>query len=408
MRRDGAVIDIAANAKLEKPVLIVALRARREPHFVATRNVVRVGDGAEATIVEASVALPKAAKDTQLNAATKIVVGKGAAVSHLKCTLEAGERGASVQLARRSRHRRRLPRLPLHGRQRRWPATRSASCSPARAASIDLSGAFLARGSEHVDTTLVVDHAVPQCTSRELFKGVLDGHARGVFQGKVIVRPDAQKTDGKQMAQVLMLSPDTEFDSKPELEIYADDVVCGHGSTSADLDEDLLFYCRARGIPEAQARAPADRIVYRRGAGQGRARGRCAKPWRNWRAAGCTSRRRRKATDGDRYPRELAEKREAARPAVPGGIAGAPYDVERIRSDFPILYREVYGKPLVYLDNAASAQKPRSVIEAMDHAYRFEYANVHRGLHYLSNTATQRFEDAREIGAPLPQRRQRR
>ncbi len=79
----------------------------------------------------------------------------------------------------------------------------------------------------------------------------------------------------------------------------------------------------------------------------------------------------------------------------PEGSA-APYDVERIRTDFPILYREIYGKPLVYLDNGASAQKPLSVIEAMDHAYRFEYANVHRGLHYLSNTATQRFEEARE------------
>lgn len=78
------------------------------------------------------------------------------------------------------------------------------------------------------------------------------------------------------------------------------------------------------------------------------------------------------------------------------GSLGAPFDVEAIRADFPILYREVYGKPLVYLDNAASAQKPRSVIEAMDHANRFEYANVHRGLHYLSNTTTQRFEDARE------------
>ena len=94
--------------------------------------------------------------------------------------------------------------------------------------------------------------------------------------------------------------------------------------------------------------------------------------------------------------REKAEKRETARPVVPGGIAGGPYDVESIRSDFPILYREVYGKPLVYLDNAASTQKPRSVIETMDHIYRFEYANVHRGLHYLSNAATQRFEDARE------------
>ena len=111
------------------------------------------------------------------------------------------------------------------------------------------------RGQEHVDTTLVVDHAVPHCDSRELFKGVLDGRARGIFQGKIIVRPDAQKTDGKQMAQALMLSPDAEFDSKPELEIYADDVVCGHGTTSAELDADLLFYCKSRGIPENEARA---------------------------------------------------------------------------------------------------------------------------------------------------------
>ena len=79
--------------------------------------------------------------------------------------------------------------------------------------------------------------------------------ARGVFQGKVIVRPDAQKTDGKQMAQVLMLSQDAEFDSKPELEIYADDVVCGHGSTAAEIDEDLLFYC-ARAASPQRRRAP--------------------------------------------------------------------------------------------------------------------------------------------------------
>ena len=83
---------------------------------------------------------------------------------------------------------------------------------------------------------------------------MLAGRARGVFQGKVIVRPDAQKTDGKQMAQVLMLSDDAEFDSKPELEIYADDVVCGHGSTAAELDGDMLFYLRARGIPLEEAR----------------------------------------------------------------------------------------------------------------------------------------------------------
>jgi cysteine desulfurase/selenocysteine lyase len=92
---------------------------------------------------------------------------------------------------------------------------------------------------------------------------------------------------------------------------------------------------------------------------------------------------------------EMSGTRDTVRAAVPVQ-PGAPFDVARIRADFPILFREVYGKPLVYLDNAASAQKPRSVIDTMDHAYRFEYANVHRGLHYLSNTATQHFEDARE------------
>ena len=120
---------------------------------------------------------------------------------------------------------------------------------------LDLAGCFLGRDAEHIDTTLVVDHAVPGCTSRELVKGVLADRARGVFQGKVIVRPDAQKTDGKQMAQALMLSEDAEFDSKPELEIFADDVVCGHGSTAAQLDDDMLFYLRSRGIPLAEARA---------------------------------------------------------------------------------------------------------------------------------------------------------
>jgi Fe-S cluster assembly protein SufD len=122
-------------------------------------------------------------------------------------------------------------------------------------ARLDVSGAFLGRGSEHTDTTLVIDHAVPGCESRELFKGVLADRAHGVFQGKVIVRPNAQKSDGKQMAQALMLSEEAEFDCKPELEIHADDVVCGHGSTAAELDADHLFYLRARGIPLEEARA---------------------------------------------------------------------------------------------------------------------------------------------------------
>jgi Fe-S cluster assembly protein SufD len=111
------------------------------------------------------------------------------------------------------------------------------------------------RGRSHADFTLVVEHAAEACESRELIKAVVDGHSRGVFQGKVVVERGAQKTDGKQMANALLLSDDAEFDSKPELEIFADDVVCGHGATAGQLDDDMLFYLRARGIPEVEARA---------------------------------------------------------------------------------------------------------------------------------------------------------
>jgi Fe-S cluster assembly protein SufD len=251
---DGAVLAIAKNAKLVKPLLLVFVRAGSAPHLVTTRNVVSVGAGAEATIIEAYVSLPGAADNAQYNAATELSVGEGARVTHVKCTIEGAR---AVHLANW------LVDIEKGADYRGFQFTAGTALArngiavtfKGEDAKLDLSGAFFAQGTQHVDTTLVVDHAVPACLSRELFKGVLEDEARGVFQGKVIVRPDAQKTDGKQMAQVLMLSPNAEFDSKPELEIYADDVVCGHGSTSADLDEDLLFYCRSRGIPEAEARA---------------------------------------------------------------------------------------------------------------------------------------------------------
>lgn len=250
---DGAVVDIAPLASLDRPVLLVFVRAAEAPSFAAIRNVVRVGEGAIGAIIEAHVTLPKAAADFQLNVATKVVVGKGAKLSHVKCTREAG---AGAHLSNW------LTELGPDADYRGFHFTAGTGLGrnqvgitfAGEGGNLDLSGVFLARHNEHIDTTLIVDHAVPQCVSREQFKGVLEDRSRGIFQGKVIVRPDAQKTDGKQMAQVLMLSPDCEFDSKPELEIYADDVVCGHGSTSADLDEDLIFYCRARGIPEHEAR----------------------------------------------------------------------------------------------------------------------------------------------------------
>ena len=250
---DGAVIRIADGAKLAKPLLLVFVRAGREPRLVTVRNMVRVGAGAQATIVEAHVALPGAAAG-QANALTRIEVGDGAGVLHAKLTLEgAGTTHlASWQATLGAKVVYRVFQLTAGtGLVRNHLAPTFAG----EGGRLDFAGCFLGRDAEHIDTTMLVDHAVPGCTSRELMKGVLAGRARGVFQGKVIVRPDAQKTDGKQMAQALMLSEEAEFDSKPELEIFADDVVCGHGSTAAQLDDDLLFYMRSRGIPLAEARA---------------------------------------------------------------------------------------------------------------------------------------------------------
>ncbi len=116
-------------------------------------------------------------------------------------------------------------------------------------------GATLLRGRQHADTTLVADHAVPDCASREVFKSVLDDEGRSVFQGKIIVRPHAQKTDAKMATHALLLSDTAEADNKPELEIFADDVQCGHGATSGALDQELLFYLRARGLPAKEAEA---------------------------------------------------------------------------------------------------------------------------------------------------------
>jgi Fe-S cluster assembly protein SufD len=250
---DGAVIHLAKGVRLDKPLLLLFARSAQEGRLVTLRNRIVLDAGAQATVIEAHLALPGAAAG-QTNTLSDVKLGDGARLAHVKCTL-AGEGASHLST---------------------WLATLGQACAyrafqltarsglvrnnvftlfKGEGAKLDISGAFLGRQTEHIDTTLVVDHAVPGCESRELFKGVLADRAHGVFQGKVIVRPNAQKSDGKQMAQALLLSPDAEFDSKPELEIHADDVACGHGATAAEIDEGLLFYMRARGIPIAEARA---------------------------------------------------------------------------------------------------------------------------------------------------------
>ncbi|NJO22808.1 MAG: Fe-S cluster assembly protein SufD [Sphingomonadales bacterium] len=251
---DGVLLKIGEGHVPERPVLLVFARSADAGQAITTRNIVAVEAGAKVTLIEAHVALPGAAKKAQVNTGTDIAVAEGAEVAHIKCVADVGEIAHlatwAVQIGEAASYRGFQLTAGTQLARNQVFATFAGE-----GAKLDISGCFLGRGSDHIDTTLVVDHAVPGCESRELFKGVLDGRARGVFQGKVIVRQDAQKTDGKQMAQVLMLSPDAEFDSKPELEIYADDVVCGHGSTCAEIDPEMMFYLRSRGIPQGEARA---------------------------------------------------------------------------------------------------------------------------------------------------------
>jgi Fe-S cluster assembly protein SufD len=122
-------------------------------------------------------------------------------------------------------------------------------------ATVDIKGAALLAGKQHADTTLAIDHTAANCQSRETFKAVVDDTARAVFQGKITVSQGAQKTDAKMMCRALLLSDEAEADSKPELEIFADDVQCGHGTTTGAIDEELRFYLMARGIPEKDAEA---------------------------------------------------------------------------------------------------------------------------------------------------------
>jgi FeS assembly protein SufD len=248
----GAALRIHQGVTLDKPIHLIQLDGKGAPASTVTRNVVAAEPGSSVMVVESFGSL--GIRGLQRNAATELLVGDKAAVRHVKLERE-GEDALHLSTW--------LVGLGADARYDAFQFSTGAATIrnqvyarfAGEGSALDISGAFLMRGRQHCDTTLLVEHAVPRCTSRELFKVVLDDEARGVFQGKIIVSPGAQKTDGKQMAGALLLSETAEFDSKPELEIFADDVVCGHGSTSGQIDEELLFYLETRGIPEAEARA---------------------------------------------------------------------------------------------------------------------------------------------------------
>ena len=251
LAEDGAVIRVPEG--VDGGTLLLAslgLAPPGRPVAFHPRHVIRLGRGARLTLVEVAIG-----QDVYLhNAVSEIVVGEDAVLTHIRLQEEADRAlhfsTLYVDVAARGTYDSfalnlgaRLARTEIHAR-----------LSGAGAVA-HLNGAQLLRGVQHADFTTVVSHDAPNCTSRQTIKNVLAGRSRGVFQGRIEVARGAQKTDGYQMNQTLLLSPEAEIDSKPELQIYADDVKCSHGATIGDLDPDQLFYLRSRGVPEAEARA---------------------------------------------------------------------------------------------------------------------------------------------------------
>jgi Fe-S cluster assembly protein SufD len=248
---DGAVIRASAGASLARPIHLVFVNAGETPAAVFTRSLVIVDEGARVMLVESHEG---PASDYQVNTALELKVGEGAHVDHVKITAAgAGALHVSSLMAAIGARARFNEFLYTSGGAvvRNQLFVRF----DGKEANAGIRGATLLRGRQHADTTLVADHAVAGGTSREVFKSVVDDESRVIFQGQIIVRPDAQRTDARMATHALLLSETAEADSKPELEIYADDVQCGHGATTGALDEDLLFYLKARGIPAKEAEA---------------------------------------------------------------------------------------------------------------------------------------------------------
>jgi Fe-S cluster assembly protein SufD len=252
MATDGVVISVAADSALARPLQIVHV-ATASKASAFTRSQVEIGKGARVTLVESFVAA-EGAKAYQAHDAVILSIGDGADLSHVRLMAD-GVDAANISsgiFSVGAKAKYNLFNMTSGGALSRFQGFVALK---GEGSELNVNGVNLLKGTQHGDTTLVVDHAVPNCTSREIFRAVVDDRAHSVFQGRIIVRPDAQKTDGKMMTRALLLSDEAEADNKPELEIFADDVTCGHGATAGALDESLLFYLRARGLPEKEAQA---------------------------------------------------------------------------------------------------------------------------------------------------------
>ena len=253
LMEDGVVLRVGRGAVLSEPVEVLHLGGLSDQAVAYhPRLLVLLEADSRAVLVEHFVGLGEHAYFA--NAATEIRVAEGARLDHIKVQAEAMAAthlaGCHVWLDRQATYisfslalGAGLSRNEVHVRLE----GEGARCR--------VNGAYLMRGRQHCDNTTLIEHLKPDTSCREVFKGVLDDQSRGVFQGRIMVHRGADKTDGHQLSKALLLSDRAEIDTKPELEIYADDVKCSHGAAAGDIDEEALFYLRARGIPEARARS---------------------------------------------------------------------------------------------------------------------------------------------------------
>lgn len=250
---DGAVIHAPADTVAAAPIHLLFISDSNVAKSVAhPRNLIVVDRHAKLSVIESYVSLGDAGYFT--NGVTEIVLGDGAHLEHYKlqreslCAYHIGT--TEVRQARDSRF---VSFSFATGAA--LSRTNIYTSLAGEGSSAELNGLYIVDGTQHVDHQTSIEHVSPNCSSHEVYKGILDGSSHGVFNGKVYVHPEAQKTDGKQSNNNLLLSDRARIDTKPQLEIFADDVKCTHGATVGRLDNTAMFYLRSRGIPEKEARS---------------------------------------------------------------------------------------------------------------------------------------------------------
>jgi len=249
---DGAYVHVAKGVVLESPVAILYVSTEHDsPAVNYPRNLIVAEENSHATIVEDYVSL--GGGQAFSNVVTELVAGDHSVVSHYMIEREhTGAFNVSTLRIQQGRTADVASHSVLLGgalvRNNIHPvlAGEGGECL--------INGLFIGNGRQHLDNYMLVEHASPHCGSRQFYNGILDGHAHGVFHGRIIVHKDAQKTDAKQTNRNLLLSDTAQIDTKPQLEIYADDVKCTHGATIGQMEENSLFYLRSRGIDEMSAR----------------------------------------------------------------------------------------------------------------------------------------------------------